>query len=121
MPDNPDIPHDVQEFLRHHISSAAQLEILLFLTGQPEKQWYTAATISDELRSEQTLVTELLVNLHTAGLLAIQSRASDRTTCYRFAPRNALLRSQVAALATLYRQRRYTVLAFLYEHPSPPL
>jgi len=96
----------------------AQLEALLFIASHEEVEWHTPAEVSDALRSEQTLIAEALHHLCVSGLLTTDTTVSDGSIQYRFAPQNDALRKQTDTLATLYRERRHSLLSVIYARPT---
>ena len=62
------IPPDVGEFIVRHINSVAQLEALLLLRTNPDKDW-DAAEIAKRLYTNEREITEILTQLCEDGLL----------------------------------------------------
>ena len=88
------------------------MEALLLVASKKRIDW-SVGELSEELRSEHSLITELLIDLQRAGLIVV--RNSKQEARFHYAPTSELLRQRVEALATLYRERRYSVLALIYE------
>jgi hypothetical protein len=63
------IPDKVVAFLRDHIDSLEQLEVLLLLRNQPDKQW-TPVEVSRTLSSNPASVVERLAQFAAKGFLA---------------------------------------------------
>lgn len=82
-----------------------------------KKSEWSIAEVSDELRSDPTLIATLLASLQKAGLIAVSG--SEQKMRYRYAPISDNFRQQVDTLATLYRERRHSILSAIYEHPVP--
>ena len=70
---------DLMRFIRRNISSVEQLEILLLLFEEPEREW-SAEGISEHLRSSLTSVTKRLGDLERRQLV---ERTSGETYRYR--------------------------------------
>jgi hypothetical protein len=109
MPD--EFPDDVQRFLSEHISSVAQLEVLLLLRSQREREW-SPADVAQALYTTPEIVAEQLDELQRRGLLAVQE--SGR---YRYWPVSPELDSRVTALNTAYHERRVAVITYIYSQP----
>jgi hypothetical protein len=111
------MPHDIRaelrDFIVNEIGSIAQLELLLLLQTQPEKQW-TAAEAARALYTAEDATTALLEGFRARGL-ASASDASPLT--YQYAPRSPDLAQLVAELAQLYQARRVTVINLIYAGP----
>lgn len=116
MASQSNLAEEVRRFLHRYIPSVSQLETLLLVAGQPERTW-GIEEVSDELRSERTLIAEALSELRQNGLL--KEIASSSEPCFRYAPDRVELRRQVELLATLYQERRHSVLGAIYERPEP--
>jgi len=106
---NDDFPAETVRFIRAHIRSLGQLEILLLLHGAPESSW-TAAQITAELRSSLDSVTQRLAALESSGLVATD--AADPQ--YRYAPATDELADHVAELGRLYRDYRERLIDTIY-------
>jgi hypothetical protein len=87
-----DIPNDVRSFVHDCITSAAQLETLLLLSGDRGRDW-NASEVSDELRSSPDLIAGSLTDLLDSGLLSavVSSPQSPLTTRYRYSPQKPSL------------------------------
>lgn len=116
MTNKPNLPEDIQQFIHRFISSGVQLEVLLLMVAQKQSEW-SIAEVSDELRSDPTLIAALLASLQKAGLIAISGSAQEIR--YRYAPNSDSLRQQVDTLATLYRERGHSILSAIYGRPVP--
>jgi hypothetical protein len=71
------IPDDVREFILRHINSVAQLEALLLLWSNPEKDWDGGA-MARRLYTDDREASEVLAQLTADGLL------SEHQGTYRF-------------------------------------
>lgn len=110
------MPEEIHQFIRQFLSTGVQLEVLLLIATANEPEW-NVESVSDELRIAPALAAELLADLHKKRLLGVTGATPD-TRFYCYAPKDAAMRQQVATLAALYRERRHSVLAALYERPS---
>lgn len=107
MPDP--LPEDVRRFLSGNIGSIWHLEVLLLLQGEPHKTWAAQQTAST-LYIDVNMTEVLLENLRNAGLVHFDSTAKG----YRFQVGNDGVSATISEIATLYRQRRLSVISAIY-------
>lgn len=107
---------DVRRFLTVHIDSVEQLEVLLLLRDEPARAW-TPDEVASALRTSATSAVARLDDLARRGL----ARAEPRSRSFRFAPADATLARQVDLVAAAYRDRRVTVIGFIYSRPLDPV
>jgi hypothetical protein len=108
-----EFPDDVQRFLAEHISSVAQLEVLLLVRGEPEREW-TAAEVAKSLYTASDVVADQLAELERRRLLAVSDGSDPR---YRYWPASPELAGHVDRLDALYHERRVAVITFIYSQP----
>lgn len=108
-----EFPDDVQRFLSEHISSVAQLEVLLLLRSEPEREW-SPQSAAQALYTTPEMVAEQLGDLQRRGLLAFSDGSEPR---YRYWPGTPELDQQVNRLDEIYRERRVAVITFIYSQP----
>lgn len=108
-----DIPEEVKTFMAEHINSLFQLETLLLLYGSKEIEWSVEDT-DRELHLGPQLAGNLLADLHGRGLLSIRHTPD---LLYRYSTSSDQLDQAVSALATAYRERRVSVISFLFSRP----
>ncbi len=108
---------EVQDFLAKHIHSVEQLEVLLLLYGNPNREW-SAEAVSQELRIPAASASERLDNLCALNLLDVRT-ASD--VVFKFNPRDGKLLQAVRALSEAYRTHRVAVITAIFTKPSEPL
>lgn len=110
---NQGLPKELQDFLAQHISSVAQLELLLLLHSTAPRQW-TAADLARELRIDTLGAQAQADDLRARGLLA-----SDRQTPshYWYQPADEQMAGGVQLLADLYADRRVSIISFIYSRP----
>ncbi len=115
MPDsraaNP-FPPPIRHFVRHHIPSLHQLEILLCVYTPPLRAWQPD-TIATQLYLPLELVVERLVDLADRGL--IQADTSTSPAAYSADATQAPLIDQ---LATCYKQQRIALTTFIFTQPN---
>jgi hypothetical protein len=110
------IPEIVRRFIVDHIHSVESLEILLLLSGGTIRE-YTPGEVSRTLCTSLESATARLQELHRAKLLLA---ANENSASYRFdssGPNAAV----VAELGKIYKQRRVSVISFIYSKPTDPL
>jgi hypothetical protein len=106
------IPAPIKRFLRQHIASLHQLEILLWVATPPLRTWQ-ADTIALQLYLPLELVEERLADLVRRGVLRADETGAP--TGYRA---DAAHITDIEQLATYYRQHRMTLTTFLFTQPS---
>jgi hypothetical protein len=106
------IPAPIKRFIRQHIPSLHQLEILLWVATPPLRTW-RADTIALQLYLPLELVEERLADLVRRGLL--QADELGAPTGYMADPTHIAL---IAQLATYYRQHRISLTTFIFTQPS---
>jgi hypothetical protein len=107
----------VRSFLEGRIDSVEQLHVLILLHDSKGRAW-TAAAISEELRSSESSVTKRVQNLIDRKILApaavsenkIQYRAFDEET-----------ETQVSETIAFYRDKPYRVIDIIFSKPRDPI
>ena len=105
-----DLPPEVTRFLRAHIDSVGQLELLLLLHASPQTD-FSARQINDRLRSNVATVEGRLAALQARGLVTMQPGPEP---IFRYAPKSDALRNAVDQLARVNRDFRGRVIDFIY-------
>lgn len=100
-------------FIKGHIDSVEQLEVLLLTRNDPSKIW-TAADVSRELRSSTASAATRLTKLCALKLLV---KDSGTTEGYRYEPSSPELADRVTALAAAYLVRRVTIIDLIFSNP----
>lgn len=108
-----DIPEEVKRFMTEYINSLFQLETLLLLYEKKEVDWSVEDT-DRQLHMGSQLAGKLLADLHARGLLSLRE-TPDRL--YRYSPSTVQLDQAVSALAMAYKERRVSVISFLFSRP----
>jgi hypothetical protein len=111
------LPPEVERLISGHFDSAEQLDILLLLHGQPERQW-VATEVSKAIFSVPTSATRRLKELVAAGFLLSMGEGDPR---YWYSPESESLRVQVDALAAAYRADRVAVINRIFQKPTDPV
>jgi len=97
-----EVPEDVRLFLRDHIESYEQLELLLLLRNERDVSW-TAETLSTRVRMPSSLVSAALSELHAAGFVAVSSEGGEERHRYLLLPGE--LEATICKLAQVYREQ----------------
>jgi hypothetical protein len=105
--DDSDLPSDVQLFLRDHIDSLEQLEILLLF--QRCEQIWSAPGVAEELSIGASAAEEALRALCERGLLGIATEPSQ----FRYAPSSPALAAVVKHLAEIHADQRAALMKVL--------
>jgi hypothetical protein len=107
---SPALSRDVEAFIRAHVRSVLQLEILLLLHKSPE-QWWTPEQVDREVRSAVDTTRQHLQKLCDAGLIEMQSGADPS---FQFAPKDERDRAVVDTLSERFRTHFHTVVEAIY-------
>lgn len=105
------IPREVRDFVEEHITSAAQVELLLFLRARPGRS-FDAPGAGRELRIDPSQAEQLLAELARSGLVR---QAEDG---YTYAPRDPHRQEVVDALAALYPSYRVAIVSLIFSRPA---
>lgn len=106
------IPEAARRLISDHIESVAQLEVLLLLRGDREREW-TAHDIAASLRTAPELAEASLGRMSRAGLLGVEIDADGRP-CFRYAPAVPATSAAVDQLAAAYATHKTAVIAFIF-------
>jgi hypothetical protein len=110
-----ELPSEVRAFIVRHLTSGAQLEILLLLHRDRSRPW-TAAAVGRELRIDAEQAAWSLSRLLADGLLA-----GDDESGFRFEPRLKRKAHAVDGLAALYPTYRVAIISLIFSKPSGPM
>jgi hypothetical protein len=105
------LPAELLAFLRAHINSLEQLEVLLLLRGAPDRTW-TAGEVSEELRTAKNSASARLADLARDGLVLLD----EGTAAFRIDPANPNA-DVIARLAETYARRRHAVIEAIFAQP----
>jgi hypothetical protein len=108
------LPDDVVAFVVDHVSSVAQLEILLLLVSR-EGADVTPDVAARELRMDPSWAATELRALVERGLL-VNGNGTGPT--YRFAPAGPEAAALVRRVVEAYAERRAAIITLIYEKPS---
>ncbi|MBA3533298.1 MAG: hypothetical protein H0T73_15365 [Ardenticatenales bacterium] len=108
-----DIPELIKSFIATHIQSVEQLEILLLLTENAERDW-SAAEVSNSLVIHLESAFVRLKELSGKGLLVSTPEPDPR---YRFQPSTPEVAKLLHDLADVYKRRRVSVITLIFSKP----
>jgi hypothetical protein len=107
-----DFPAELKQFIAQYVESLAQLEALLILRQDSQKQW-NSPELAQRLYITPDMCEAILVDLERRGFAA---RAADGQA-FRYQPRDRALDQLVGDLGTIYQQRRVAVITEIYSKP----
>jgi predicted transcriptional regulator len=113
---NSSLPLEIKTLLTECIETVSQLEALFAFYKNPLNKW-TVASLSKELRSNETQAANLILHLERNGFI----KKEDSAEIYSYSPRDPLLAKNVELLHETFQQRSVAVIAFLYEKPKDKL
>jgi len=111
--DHSGIPSAVQDFVRRHIDSVEQLDVMLLLHRTAPRVW-TPVGVGTELRIDPGSAARRLADLNAGGLL--EASAEGDAVGYRYAaaaPEDEVIRQ----LAVTYLERRTSLIEFIFSAP----
>jgi hypothetical protein len=103
----------VRIFVRDHIRSIEQLDLLLLLL-KDETRWWSAEAAARELRTSAAAAAARLEEMAKANLLGV--RISDQIV-FRYAPVSPTLDAAVRETARAYNEKPVAVAAAIYSQP----
>lgn len=110
------LSNEAREFLRAHIQSLEQLEILAILRSEPEREW-TAAAIYERVLSSERSIAGRLSQFVAYGLIAT---STSNPPTFRYAPREPEVDRAAEAALQAYRDRRLLVIETIFRPDSDP-
>jgi hypothetical protein len=106
-----DFPLELRQFIAQFVESLAQLEAMLLMHRDPQREW-GCKEIARELYLSGDMCQGILADLEKRRLV-VRSASGDR---YRYASDPNVDRL-VSQLGELYRQRRVAVITEIYSNP----
>lgn len=104
------VPDDLKTFILEHIESVAQLEALLLMRREAEREW-NAQGVAKRLYIPDHAAAEVLGQLRATGLLAAKG------TLYRYEPVTPELSAMVDRLAETYSRALIPVTNIVHNNP----
>lgn len=112
-----DLPEDVRSFLRAHIESVMQLEVLLCLRRRPDVA-HDPTELSRELGGSVDAAISCLRELERSRLVV---RDDPDELTHRYAPADRDLAGAVDLLADTYAKRKVAVVTEIFSQPKDDL
>ena len=112
------IPDGVKRFIAEHIESAEQLDALMQLYLQREREW-TPEALSQAIYTVPQSAERSLARLAELGLAA--AGGSPHAPTYRYAPADAETDRRVCELAETYRTQRVEVVKHVFASRADPV
>ena len=109
------IEGELLEFVRTSIRSVWTLELLLLMWRSSSRRW-TPGELVRELRASDSVVSDGLASLQTAGLVSPEGNGT-----FRYAPASPRLDYCVQQLAQAYRDRPTTATRVIFGNPNERL
>lgn len=106
------MPESVKDIIRRFIRSVADLEALLLVSSQPDREWRTSDI------SQALYITAGASEAQMERMLAQGFVSSSEPGVYRYAPADEKMRDAVEELAVVYEQWRVRVIEYIYTRPS---
>ena len=109
------IPEDIAAFVLDRIDSVAQLEALLLLRANKEKDWSVVA-LAARLYIGEAETAALLSGLSEQGFVA---RNPQETTVYRYQPVSTELDQMLGRVAEFYAKHLVPITNLIHSKPKP--
>ncbi len=103
----------LRQFIELHIESVPQLEALLLLRGESDRDW-DAASIAKTLYIPQDAASSLLADFVRGGFAV---PGQDQKATYRYRPRDNEADQLIEELHSAYQDRRVAVISLIYSKP----
>lgn len=104
----------LERFVRGHISSVEQVEVLMLLHRTAPRRWGAVAA-SRELRLDPVSVARRLADFHEHGVLNVE--AGDEALQYWYVPSSIAPDRTLGELATAYQTRRTSLINLIFSEP----
>lgn len=114
MPDAGGLPETTRQFLRDHVSSIEQLEILLHLY----EKWPKSETSDEIARAMYLSPSSVDARLNAYAERGIVIRSGPEPWNYGLASKESGYGRQIGELAQLYKERRVTVINEIFSNPN---
>jgi hypothetical protein len=108
-----DFPPDIKRFIEGQIESLAQLEGLLLMRKEPQRQW-TASEIAKSLYLPPEMGASLLDDFSRRGFV---HELAGNGKCYSYRSIDAETDNLIDQLAAIYHERRVAVISLIYSKP----
>lgn len=101
----------VRSFLREHIHSVADLDLLALVSGAPATLW-TVPALDHALRSNEQSIVKRLTEFCRSGLVEKVEHSAEG---YRYRPQDQALEAAVAETVREYRTRPVLVIETIFQ------
>ena len=108
----------LRAFIREHISSVEQVEVLLLLYRTSPREW-SAVTVGRELRIDPVSAARRLADFHEHGLVSV--RLTDQAILYWYEGSSPPDDRMIAELDREFRDRRTSLISLIFASPSDDL
>jgi hypothetical protein len=108
-----ELSEDIKDFVYRYISSAEQLEVLLFLRDHADSFWSVDA-INQRFQSSPSSIERRLKELKASGFLTTRDESSLE---YHYEPRTTKLNQHLARMAEVYSTRRISIIELIFTKP----
>lgn len=105
----------LRAFIREHIQSVEQMEVLLLLYTTTPKEW-SAVRVARELRIDPMSASRRLADLTERGLIAM--RPGEEALLYWYEGSSPANDRAIAELDRANRERRTTLIGVIFSTPS---
>lgn len=109
---NDRLPSEIRQFIAQYIESLAQLEALLLMRREPERQW-DAAELARSLYISDDMCRGMFNELERRRFVSRNSH----TNTYSYTSDDASSDKLLGELAEFYQERRVAVISEIYSNP----
>ena len=106
-----DFPAELKQFIAQHVESLAQLEALLILRQDAQKEW-RSPELAQRLYITPDMCEAILADLNRHGFAERLPEGG-----YRYRPNSPDVDRMIGNLAEVYQQRRVAVITEIYSKP----
>lgn len=106
----PDIADDLRQFIFEHVDSVGQLDVLLYMRENAES-YFTADTLSKDLRTSASLAAGCLTLLNRSGLLTEREAGKGE---FKYAPPRPEIAELITKLAAVYKIKPHKILELIF-------
>lgn len=108
------IPDDVKRFILVSVQSVPYLEAMLLLHSESKRAWH-ARQVAERLYLSEKAASELLSELHAAGVLAA---TEPQSTSYHYCPVSEELHQMITNLANVYSKHLIEITHLIHSKTS---
>jgi hypothetical protein len=109
---------ELRAFVREHIASVEQVEVLLLLYRSSPREW-SAVGVGRELRIDPVSAARRLADFQERGLISV--RATDEALVFWYEGSSPSDDRMIAELDREFRDRRTTLISLIFSTPSDDL